>query len=265
MGSSFQYSILSGFRNVSRWQENIIRNAQNLLVPGSNKTVLHFGGTPNSQSAGARLGSNQFGGQSGVDGGGDSLALTRTSIDFEQGLIEPAYNPTSLGIKGKGFFIVAENLRPGAKVFLTRNGDFHYDAEGRLVNNQGLFVVSNNGIDANGNLPDPPRPVFNPGDGTVRPADVALGAVGSPSELGISGYGSTVYELTMNAGPLKAFNDGRPEVGFIQTFALENRDRAGATGALETESAHAQQTYKIFKDMLENFNKTDDDALGLVK
>jgi flagellar hook protein FlgE len=261
MGSSFQYNILAGFRNVSRWQENIIRNAQMLLQPGSNKTVLHFGSTPSGTTAGAHKAQQNYGSGNDIDAGGDSLTLTRTSVHFEQGLIEPAFSPTSLAINGKGFFVLAENLRPGARLFLTRNGDFHYDAQGRLVNANGLFVVGG----ADGQLKDPPEAVRNPGDGTVRERDLLLGFVGSPSELAISGYGPLVYEATDNSGPLQTARVGDDPVGFIQTSALENRNRAGATGFLEVESAHAQQTYKIFKDMLENFNKTTDDALGLVK
>lgn len=260
MGSSFQYNINQAFKAIDYLQQTIVKNAQGLLQPGYNQVQVHFGQAGGGTTVGDQTPKSNSGSKSPLNGGGDTLEVSGTSIFFEQGTIDPAFNPTSLAIRGEGFFVLAENLNPGAKLYLTRNGDFHYDAQGRLVNNQGLFVVG-----GNGNLTDPPVPITNPGDGSVVLPQVTLARVPAPSQLGISGYGSTVYSLTNEAGPLKAFANGRPEVGFVQASALEMPERVGTPAQIEEETTKAVETYKIFKDMLDNFNKTNDDALGLVK
>lgn len=260
MGSSFHYHINAGFKVIDQWQQVIVRNAQGLLKAGYNKQQIQFGQTAGLTSEQQRGPTRSYGGKNAVQGGGDTLEVSGTSIFFEQGTIDPAFNPTSLAIRGSGFFLVAENLAPGSRLFLTRAGDFRYDNQGRLVNAQGLFVVGGNGT-----LNDPIQPVMNPGDGTVDPNQLTLGTVPAPSQLGLSGYGDTVYQLNSNSGPLKAFPNGRPEVGFIQTSSIEVPNRAGAGAQIQIDTVKATQTYKIFKDMLDNFNKATDDAIGLVK
>lgn len=260
MGSGVNFNILAGFKAIDAWQRNIVRNAQGMLTPGYNYTQTHFGHTASGSGRASQTGTGANGGRNGMAGGGDTLAIGSTSLQFEQGTIDPAYNPTSLAIRGSGFFLVAENLNPGARLFLTRNGEFHYDAQGRLVNQQGLFVVGGNGT-----LTDPPVPVTDPGDGTVDLPQITLGKVDNPGNLLISGYGSTVYALTEAAGPLRGLPNGRPEVGFVQPSSREMINRAGYQAALLFESNQATQTYKILKDMLDNYNRAVDDAINTVK
>lgn len=260
MGSSFHYNIFSGFKAVSAWQQQIMRNAQGVLQPGYNRINLRFGSTPGATGEAGHAGTVSHGGRNASYGGGDSLAISGSTITFGEGTIEPADSPTQLAIKGQGFFLLAENLQPGAKVFMSRSGDFKYDSQGRLVNSQGLFVVGGNGT-----LTDPPQPVRNPGDGSVVLPSLTLGRVPSPQSLAVSGYGPLVYAATGNSGDIQAFANGRREVGFVQANSLEFVDRTGIIGELQVETAQAQQTYKMFKDMLESFNRSTDDAIGTVR
>lgn len=260
MGSSFHYNILAGMKGVDAWQRNIMRNAQGLLLPGFNKTTLSFGATPGAQASGNLAPTGASGGRSGRYAGGDSLTVSTGGIHFEQGSLDPAGSPTSLAVSGPGFFLVAESLKPGARLFLTRNGDFRYDPQGRLVNGQGLFVVG-----GGGNVGDPPQPVMNPGNGSVVLPSLTLANVKSPQSLAISGYGPLIYEATVSSGPVEPFPNGSPAVGFVQPNTLENPNIIGQLGELQVETSQAQQTYKMFKDMLENFNRSTDDAINVVK
>jgi flagellar hook protein FlgE len=260
VGSSFQYGINSAFKAVDQWQQNIIRNAQGLLQVGYNKTTISIGQAPGEQLRGGLAGANEGGSQNSVNIGGDSLDVGNRSIDFEQGQIDPGFGPTSLAIRGNGFFMVAENLRPGARVFLTRAGDFHYDSQGHLVTPQGLFVMGGSGT-----ISDPPTPVTNPGDGTVDLTKLTLARVPAPGQMSLSNYGDTIYLPNNLSGAIKPFPNGSDQVGFVQSNSIEMRQRAGASAELQVDTVKATQTYKIFKDMLDSFNKTDDDALSLVK
>jgi flagellar basal body rod protein FlgG len=258
--SNLQYNLLSGFRTVNTWQQNIMRNAQGLLLPGFNKTTLQFGSTAADTIADSQAATGSGGSRNARMGGGDALLISGQNIQFQQGELRPSDSKTALAISGSGFFMLAENLRPGAKLFLSRSGDFKYDPQGRLVNSQGLFVVGGAGT-----LTNPPTPVRDPGDGSVVLGDLSLGKVGSSSQLSLSGYGPLVYDLTAAAGPLQTFANGRPEVGFVQGNTLEFPSRAGQLAQITVENTYAQQTYKMFKDFLDNYNRSSDDAIGTVK
>lgn len=271
MGSSFHYNVMSGFRAVDAWQQVIVQNVQGLLQPGYNRQKLHIGQGGGSIDGNVtnQAGTQANGSQATAWGGGDSLFLNGTTLQFEQGTIDPAFSTTALAIRGEGFFMLAENDLPGARVFLSRAGDFKYDAQGRLVNPNGLFVVGGRGqvqLDDNGRIIGPPPFILNPGDNTVDLPQVSLAKVKAPSGLGISGYGNTVYDVTGASGPMAVFPNGQqPEVGFVQANSLEMPSRIGWSGIYQTETIQATQTYKIFKDMLTEFNKTTDDAINLVK
>lgn len=269
MGSSFQYNVMAGFRAIDAWQQTIIQNVQGLLQPGYNRQKLHLGSNGGTTHAPSRTATQPNGGQASWSGGGDTLSVGHTTLNFEQGTIDPAFTPTALAIRGPGFFMLAENDRPGAKVFLTRNGDFRYDAQGRLVNADGMYVVGNGGnvnVDRDGRIVGAVPFVRNPGDGTVALPGVSLAKVADPSQLALSGYGNTTYALTSGSGPVRVFRNGNvPEVGFIQPSSLELPSRVGWSGIYQAETIQATQTYKIFKDMLTEFNKTVDDAINLIK
>lgn len=268
MSSSFQFSITSGFRVIDRLQQTIVANTAGLLKPGYNRQKVHVGHTSANESDGAQDATRGAGGRASIGGGGDQLAIGGTSLNFEQGQIDPDFSPTSLAIRGSGFFILAENDLPGTRTFMTRAGDFSFDAQGRLVNPQGMFVVGGSGqvaLDDKGRMVGAPPLVRALGDGTVDLTQLSLGKVGASSQLGISGYGDTVYSVTGTSGPMRVFPNGRPEVGFVQASSIEVPDRVGAFAILQAETATAIQSYKIFKDMLTEFNKTTDDAIQTVK
>ena len=78
-------------------------------------------------------------------------------------------------------------------------------------------------------------------------------------------YFSTARAKRIASGNIQPFQNGRPEVGFVQDFSLEYQQRAGQLSNLTVENTYAQQTYKMFKDLLDNYNKAQDDAIGTVK
>lgn len=258
--SSTYHNILSGFRAVNAWQQTIIKNAQGLLQPGYNQERIAFGSTGAQASGTPAAPTTGSGSRSAGGAGGDTLSVASRSLKFEQGDLQLGSGPTSLAIEGPGFFLVAENLRPDARVFLTRNGDFKYDAQGRLVTSQGLFVVGGSGA-----LTNPPTPVTNPGDGTVDLTKLTLGRVPVASALQPSGYGALVYEVSASSGPMRAFKNGDAEVGLVRSDALEYPSRLSLQAELTVETTYAQQTYKLFKDMLDSYNKMVDDAIGTVR
>lgn len=75
----------------------------------------------------------------------DGMEVTRTvagqQVDLSQGVLEATGNELDVGISGEGFFIVEED----GEAFLTRDGRFHFDSDGYLVNSRGANVQGVNG------------------------------------------------------------------------------------------------------------------------
>lgn len=97
--------------------------------------------------------------------------VTRTFVlsstptpDFTPGIIQKTGNPTDLAIQGDGWFAV--QTADGNEAY-TRNGSFHFDENGQLVDSAGRTVLGNGG------------PISAPPGATIT-----VGTDGSVSELG---------------------------------------------------------------------------------
>ncbi len=66
------------------------------------------------------------------------LGVRPGSVDrqFTQGTLQTTGLQTDLGLQGQGFFVVGDQQQQ----FYTRAGNFHFDAQGRLVTPTGFFV-----------------------------------------------------------------------------------------------------------------------------
>jgi flagellar basal-body rod protein FlgF len=76
----------------------------------------------------------------GVMGGG--VIPQAVATDYSQGATLETNNPLDLALTGPGYFSV---LSPDGKTFLTRDGSFSLDGNGRLVTKDGLPVLGHNG------------------------------------------------------------------------------------------------------------------------
>lgn len=70
------------------------------------------------------------------------LIGAREMISFEQGDLQSSEQPFAVALEGDGFFVVKGDE---GKEYLTRNGDFVPDAEGRLRSRAGFEVVGEGG------------------------------------------------------------------------------------------------------------------------
>lgn len=129
---------------------------------------------------------------------GGVLPLVRQQISL-QGSLEQSRSTTDLAISGEGFFIVSTNnqqLSNGGSVLFTRAGSFTIDAQGYMVNAQGLFLQG--------------WPVGS--DGSVTSSPTSLSAI---EPVNISGVGG-LAEPTANVGLNANLNSGQAEYGGSQ-------------------------------------------------
>lgn len=69
------------------------------------------------------------------------LTISATYIDWEQGQIYSSTENVHFGINGRGFFVLQDDR---GYYYLTRDGEFHWDENGYLVDSAGLKVLSKN-------------------------------------------------------------------------------------------------------------------------
>lgn len=74
---------------------------------------------------------------------GGSTSTVASTVDFTAGKLNETGNSFDLAIVGEGFFAV----RTGDRVAYTREGQFHRDPDGRLVNAHGYVLQAGDGAD----------------------------------------------------------------------------------------------------------------------
>ena len=150
---------------------------------------------------------------------GGVLPLTRQQVSL-QGSLEQSRSSTDLAISGDGFFIVSTNdqqLSNGGSVLFTRAGSFTINADGFMVNAQGLFLQG--------------WPVGS--DGSVTSSPTSLSAI---EPINISGVGG-LAEPTSNVGLNANLNSGQADYNTATQGVYDVGDLATSTITPHFESS----------------------------
>lgn len=119
--------------------------SKNLDVIGNNVANAGTVGFKASQAQFADVFANSLTGAGGVQIG-IGTKIADVAQQFTQGNITVSNNPLDLAINGKGFFRMDQN----GVVSYSRNGQFHLDKDGYIINSTGLrltgYGVDNNGV-----------------------------------------------------------------------------------------------------------------------
>ncbi len=110
--------------------------SKNLDVLGNNIANVGTVGFKSSRAEFADVYANSLYGSGGVQIG-IGTQIVKVAQQFTQGNISLTNNPLDVAINGDGFFRLNDN---GA-VLYSRNGQFHLDKDGYLINNTGLNVM----------------------------------------------------------------------------------------------------------------------------
>ena len=138
---SFQQG-LSGLNAASKGLDAVSNNVANSSTVGFKSAETHFADVyANSLSGG---GASQVGIGSSISG---------IQQAFSQGNITSTNNPLDISINGNGFF----RMSSSGAITYTRNGQFHLDNAGYIINDQGMRLTGYQ-ADANGVI-SPSSPV----------------------------------------------------------------------------------------------------------
>ncbi len=129
-----------------------------------------------------------------------TLTVQSTKVEWGQGSVINSDTDTHFALQGDGFFVLHEEA--SNKYFVSRDGEFHWDNEGYLVNSSGLKVVSA-GQDYIRYSTEDQSDIFHK-DGysaeleTYGNKNFLLLDFANRDNLRMSKYGSTVFELDGN-------------------------------------------------------------------
>lgn len=70
--------------------------------------------------------------------------IDETYVNFEQGVIDTTGKETDFALQGRGFFVIARDNGINSQNYYTRDGHFHINSYGFLVNNSGDRVLGRN-------------------------------------------------------------------------------------------------------------------------
>jgi flagellar basal-body rod protein FlgG len=240
--------------------DNTANNLANVNTNGFKRSQLDFADLQYTiqRSAGTEVAVGQPA-PIGVEIGSGVRAMGTTKV-FTPGVLEDTGNATDMAIEGDGFFKVL--LSTGEERF-TRDGAFHTDANGTLVNGDGYV------LEGNITIPDgvPPSSVRIGSDGTV--SGIQNGAITQLGQIqlysfrnpaGLTSEGGNLYIVTPASGEAVSGTPGVDGLGTIRHRFLE-RSNVEVIKEL-VQLITAQRAYEINSravragdEMLSNINQ----------
>jgi flagellar hook protein FlgE len=177
---------LSGLNGASKAIDATSHNIANSSTVGYKSSVAHFGDVYAASLAGA--GASQI---------GIGVNLSAIQQQFTQGNITSTNNPLDISINGAGFFRMDQN---GATTF-TRNGQFHLDKNGFIINDQGMSLT---GYAAQSGIivPSTPSPL------QISASDLPPVATGSNTSSAFQGVKANLNLDSREAAPTSAWAGG---------------------------------------------------------
>lgn len=142
---------------------------------------------------------------------GSEIDVVKTT--YTQGLIQSTDKETDFAIEGSGFFTVSRNMLGTEKQFYSRDGHFHVNGAGYLVNDSGDAVLAKQ-LDNNLNAVGEPKPIYvgnnnivsdNLGNLSVGDAKYKFQTVNFQNYDELKKVGDNLYE---GANPIEVNNVG---------------------------------------------------------
>lgn len=177
---------LSGLNTASKAIDSTSNNIANASTVGYKAGVAHFADVYANSLAGS--GASQI---------GIGVTLAAIQQQFTQGNITTTNNPLDISINGAGFFRMDSN---GAVTY-TRNGQFHLDKNGYIINDQAMRLT---GYPALSGIITASTPVPL----QISASDLAPVATGSNTSSSFNGVKANVNLDSRQTVPTSAWADG---------------------------------------------------------
>lgn len=160
------YSAISGLRNHQIMMDVVGNNIANVNTVGFKSSTVLFQDVLSQQLRGAGAPQALSGGTNPAQVGLGSMVAS-IPVNLAQGALQRTGRATDLAIQGDGLFAVDM----GGQRLYTRAGSFSVDAEGRLVTQEGGFVLGWNAVDGQVNSNGATGPVVIPVGSVIPPVE----------------------------------------------------------------------------------------------
>ena len=206
--------------------------ASNLDVIGNNIANVNTTAYKSSSVSFADTFSNTLRAASSASGDtsiqiGTGVQVSGMSTNYTQGSLSSTGNATDLAVSGSGYFVVRD---ANGMNYATRDGAFHFDSSGDLVNAQGFSVVDATGAKINVPNYSSVSSVSVGTDGTVTAfmsdgtstSTQKVGLLNIPDQAKLMKQGNNLYDFS-NAGTTVSniTTPGGSGVGTIESGQLE--------------------------------------------
>jgi flagellar basal-body rod protein FlgG len=178
---------------------------------------------------------------------GQGTKVDSVSTSFNMGSLQPTGNPTDLAIAGNGYFPVTG---PNGETAYTRDGGFSMDAEGRLVNSQGMPLQPEINVPANAQdvqISEEGMVTANVGGETQELGQIELASFSN--EEGLLRQGGNTLAATGASGMPQMGAPGQNGTGYIVSGYLEgsNVDIANEMLSLRQEENVTKANVAVVK------------------
>jgi len=213
---------VSALRTFSKGLEVIGNNIANVNTTGYKSQSASFSDTFSNTLRAASSGPGDSSMQIGT-----GVQVSGISTNFSQGSLSSTSMVTDLGISGNGYFVVQD--ASGAN-YATRDGAFHFDNSGNLINSQGYAVLDSTGTAITVANYDQVKSISIGTDGTVTAFDSAgvatpagkVGLLKIPEENKLMKQGNNLFDFAATGALLTDITTaGSNGLGSIQSGTLE--------------------------------------------
>lgn len=186
------YAAISGIKADQSMLDVVSNNIANMNTVGFKSSLVNFQNIFSKTLSSGSAPSNSLGGTNPMQIG-LGVTIGEITTNFNSGPVQTTGRSTDLNIQGNGFFTI---MNPNGGMYLTRAGNFSLDADGYLVNPQGLKVLGSSGTTGVGNSSIPVQvPVSldvtrNPASATTTVTNT-INSSGTPMTEG-------TFDLTLN-------------------------------------------------------------------
>ncbi|MHB8861117.1 MAG: flagellar hook-basal body protein [Pirellulaceae bacterium] len=132
------YMSAAGADSQSHRMEVLSHNMANVDTPGFKEELAVL----QARDSRAVHDGTAHAGDGSIDDLGSGVSMVETLTNFAEGTLKQTASRWDMAIRGEGFFIVENE----GQQFLTRAGDFHVNADGMLMTQQGYRVLSAAGM-----------------------------------------------------------------------------------------------------------------------
>ncbi|PKL80451.1 MAG: hypothetical protein CVV27_00340 [Candidatus Melainabacteria bacterium HGW-Melainabacteria-1] len=243
------YAAVASLKSIDSWIAVLNSNMAGAGRIGYKASRIKFGGGTVSQ------GRPTVSPLLGVNYAEQTLGTMQTTIDYSQAAVAASTDFTHLAIQrtsaDPGMFVLSNDAAPvdgTSEFYYTFDGEFHFDTLGRLVNSDGLFVMSN---DANGDGTAGDLGVITQAAHVTNDAleldKVAIAVINNPQlTLQFSRFGSGIFERITQLNESPVVDNLLATMDALGNY---NNANAGAIGngrvipnALETSNASLTQS-----------------------